>query len=282
MIMPRFAGSFYAALPSKLEDQLKSCFVGDLGPGDLPLKRSKKAIKGVIVPHAGYMFSGPCAAWAYKALAESKVSGTFVILAPDHNGVHEFPTTTLEEFKTPLGVVMVDKSFVSNLVKRCPFVRVGRISEHAIEVQLPFLQFSQADVRNLRIVPIVIPSMDCYKELAEAISDIDEDAVIICSSDFTHFGPQFDYVPFKYKIEENLKGLDMGAAKFLEKLDTKGFIEYVRKTGATICGANAIVVALEVLRISLAKRGELLCYYNSSKVNKDWTNSVGYCSMRFD
>src|SRR3989338_579707 len=123
MIEPRFAGVFYAASPSKLEDQLKSCFFHDLGPGDLPLKRSKKAIKGVIVPHAGYMFSGPCAAWGYKALAESKAPTTFVILAPDHNGRHDATTTTLEELKTPLGVVMVDKSFVNNLVKKCPFVR---------------------------------------------------------------------------------------------------------------------------------------------------------------
>lgn len=280
MIDPSFAGSFYESSPSRLEEQIKSCFLHKLGPGDLPLKRSGSSIKGVVVPHAGYQFSGPCAAWAYKELAESKVSGTFVILAPDHNGVCDSPTTTLDEFKTPLGVVMVNKSFVNSLVKRCPFVRVGSISEHAVEVQLPFLQFTQ-DSKSLRVVPIVVPSMDNYKELADAICEIDENAVVICSTDLTHFGPQFDYVPFKYKVEENLKGLDMGAIAMLEKVDTGGFISYVRKTGTTVCGANALIVFLEVMRISFVKKGELLSYYSSSAVTRDWANSVSYASLKF-
>lgn len=282
MINPRFAGTFYEADTNRLQDQLKSCFAHERGPGDLPLKRSKKAIKGVIVPHAGYQFSGPCAAWAYKELAEAKVPATFVILAPDHNGLHEFPTTTTEELKTPLGVVPINKSFVANLVKRCPFVRVDKIAEHAVEVQLPFLQFTQADIRGLNVVPIVIPSMDYYRELAEAIADIGEDAVIVCSTDLTHFGPQFDYVPFKYRVEENLRDLDYGAIKFLEKLDTDGFMRYIRRTGDTVCGANAVIVALEAMKFSLAKKGELLSYYTSSGMTGDWVNSVSYCAMRFD
>ncbi|MFH0752129.1 MAG: AmmeMemoRadiSam system protein B, partial [archaeon] len=266
----------------KLREQVRSCFTNERGPGDLPLKRSDKPIKGIIVPHAGYEFSGPCAAWAYKELAESKVSSTFVIIAPDHNGLHEFPTTTTEELKTPLGVVLVDKSFVTNLQKKCSFLRVDKISEHAIEVQLPFLQVTQADVKDLRVVPIVVPSMDYYRELAEAIFEIDSEAVIICSTDLTHFGPQFDFVPFKYKVEENLKELDMGAINFLEKLDTDGFVKYVRRTCATVCGANAVIVALEAMKLSLADTGELLSYYTSSEVTGDWVNSVSYCSMRFE
>ena len=282
MIQPKFAGQFYEASPNKLQEQVKSCFTHDLGPGELPLKRGKVSIKGVIVPHAGYEFSGPCAAWAYKALAEAKAPSTFVILAPDHNGIHEQPTTTLEEMSTPLGAVMVNKSFVNALVAKCPFVKVDKISEHAIEVQLPFLQVTQADIPNLKIVPIVVPSIENYKELAAAISEIDEDAVVICSTDLTHFGPKFDYVPFKYKVEENLKQLDMGVIDALARRDSAGFVKYVKKTGATVCGANAILVALEVMKFMLAEKGELLNYYSSSRISGDWANSVSYCAMRFD
>ena len=282
MIPPRFAGQFYESSPSKLQEQVKSCFMHDLGPGAMPLKRGKMPVKGVIVPHAGYEFSGPCAAWSYKALAESKAPSTFVILAPDHNGLHEFPTTTLDEMSTPLGHVMINKPFVNALVKRCPFVKVGSISEHAIEVQLPFLQVTQADIPSLRIVPIVVPTMENYKELAAAISEIDEDAVVICSTDLTHFGPEFDYVPFKYKVEENLKQLDHGVIDALEGVDAAAFIRYIKKTGATVCGANAVIVALETMKFLFASRGKLLNYYTSSKVTGDWANSVSYCSMRFD
>lgn len=281
MVGPKFAGQFYEASANKLQEQLKSCFTSDLGPGALPLKRSNKALRGIIVPHAGYEFSGPCAAWAYKEMAESKAPKTVVILAPDHNGRYEHPTTTTDELDTPLGTVIVNKSFVTNLVKKCPFVQVAHLAEHAVEVQLPFLQFANADVKNLMVVPIIIPSMDRYKELASVIAELDENVFVICSTDLTHFGPEFDYLPFKYKVKENLNELNMGAIALLEELDTDGFIRYVKKTGATICGANAIIVALELMKELFVKKGELLSYYTSSGVTGDWTNSVGYCAIKF-
>ncbi len=281
MVGPRFAGQFYEASNGKLQEQIKSCFTNELGPGALPLKRSDKPLRGIIVPHAGYEFSGPCAAWAYKEMAESKAPKTVVILAPDHNGRYEFPTTTTDELDTPLGTVIVNKSFVTNLAKKCPFLRVDHLAEHAVEVQLPFLQFVNADVKNLMVVPIVVPSMDNYKDLASAIAELDEEVFVVCSTDLTHFGPEFDYVPFKYEVKENLQELDMGAISLLENLDTDGFVKYVKKTGATICGANAILVALELMKELFVKKGELLSYYTSSNVTSDWANSVGYCAIRF-
>lgn len=282
MIQPIVADQFYEANFDLLVKQIEACFQHELGPGETPSSRKKKELCGIIAPHAGYQASGPCAAWAYKAVAESKFPKTFVIIAPDHNGIHDAITVCDDKWMTPMGVVNPDKEFIEKLLVKCDFIKKGVIREHAVEVQLPFLQYSCKDkIRELKIVPIVMPSDINYRELGEAIPQISEDVCVIASSDFTHFGPSYGFTPFKYNVKKGIYRLDGNAVSFVKKMDAEGFLSYWKKSKATICGAPAIASALVAVKELFAKKGDLLSYYTSGDISGDYTNAVGYAAVKF-
>ncbi|MDD4878238.1 MAG: AmmeMemoRadiSam system protein B [Candidatus Nanoarchaeia archaeon] len=271
MIKPIVAGQFYPAGKEALIKLLDKCFSS--------AKDAKKAGSkafGIIAPHAGYAYSGNAAAVSYNAIRGAK---TFVILAPDHNGLCFSPTTTKEDFETPLGIVRTDTELVEKLKAKCSFLKTGRIQEHAVEVQLPFLQYL---FKEFRIVPIVIPSSEYYKELGKAIASLGKDSIIICSSDFTHYGASYGFMPFDEKnAKAGMNKLDSGAIKFIERLDAGGFLKYVQETGATICGEYAIATAIEAVKAMEAKKGVLLNYYTSGDISEDYSLAVGYASVAF-
>jgi len=279
MIRPIVAGQFYAEDPNVLKKQIESCFLSKFGPNALPGERKAKRLIGVLVPHAGYAFSGAAAAWAYKRIAESKFPKRFVILAPDHNGICYKPTTTTEDFQTPFGVVKTDKDFVEKLLKKCSFLKTGTIMEHAVEVQLPFLQYACKDIEKVRIVPIVVPSAANYDKLGAAMAETDENCYII-SSDFTHYGFAYGYVPFTENARQNIEKIDRKAIEYITALDAKNLLRYVESIGATICGVYAIATGIEAIKAK-GKKGELLAYYTSGDVTGDYTNSVGYAAIEF-
>ncbi|MBU2590161.1 MAG: AmmeMemoRadiSam system protein B [Nanoarchaeota archaeon] len=280
MIKPIVAGQFYPKDFGELTKQIEESF--KLGPGDLPTRRKDKKLFGILVPHAGYAYSGQCAAWAYKELAEAKFEKTYVIIAPDHNGRHNTVTTCKENWETPLGIIPVDKDFILHLKEKCPFIKEDEIKEHAVEVQLPFLQYACRDrIKDLKIVPLVIPNENNFEELGRALSEISEDICIIISSDFTHYGPNYGYVPFTLNIKSRLKMLDHKAIQLIEQLKTKEFLNYVKATKATICGSSAIAVGIEALKEMFSKKGKLLSYYTSGDFTKNYTNSVSYASLEF-
>lgn len=271
MIKPIVAGQFYPAGKDALIKEIEKYF-----------SSAKSSFKGkalgIIAPHAGYVYSGNGAAMSYNAVKASKAK-RFIILAPDHNGLCFNPATTKEDFETPLGIVKTDAEFVEKLKAKCSFLKEARIQEHAVEVQLPFLQYL---FRDFRIVPIVIPSPEYYKELGKAIASLAKDSVIICSSDFTHYGASYGYVPFSEKeAKQGMKKLDEGAIKFIEKLDAEGFLKYVQETGATICGQYAIATAIGAVKAMKAKKGVLLNYYTSGDISEDYSLAVGYASIVF-
>jgi MEMO1 family protein len=280
MIKPQFAGHYYEADFEKLAKQVEACYTGDLGPGDLPTKRKEKSLKGAIVPHGAYPYSGQCAAWAYKEIAESKFPKTFIILFPDHSGTHFDFATTDEDFETMLGVVKTDKEFVNKLLQTNLVKKTTNFKEHSIEVQLPFLQLANKDELNkIQIVPIICPTTNNYKELAEEITNISKDIIVIISSDLTHYGVKFGYTPFKFNIEQSIKDLDKNAITLIMSYDSDEFLKYIKKTRATICGQHPIALGIEILK-KISNDPELLCYYNSNKIIPD-ENQVSYVSMVF-
>lgn len=280
MIKPIVAGQFYPKDFGELTKQIEESF--NLGPGALPTRRKDKKLSGILVPHAGYAYSGQCAAWAYKELAEAKFEKTYVIIAPDHNGRCDEVTTCQENWETPLGIVQIDKDFILHLKEKCLFIKEDKIQEHAVEVQLPFLQYACRDkIKDLKIVPLIIPNNDNFEELGRALSEIHENVCIIISSDFTHQGPNYGYTPFSANIKARVNMLDEKAIKLIEQLKARDFIDYVKATKATICGASAIAVGIEAIKEMFAKKGRLLNYYTSAEFTKDYTNSVSYASMEF-
>lgn len=286
---PVVAGQFYESDFGQLANEITGCFTNKLGPGDLPVRRGDKKIFGVVSPHAGYTYSGPCAAWSHKEIAESEFPELFVIIGPNHTGEGpDFSTYLFSEWETPIGLVKVDAESGKKLIKSFPKLQneaMAHLYEHSIEVQLPFLQFVNKDrLNDIRFLPIVIKNYD-YEScaaLADAICELNKRFVVIASSDFTHYGPNYGYVPFVTSKKDNLYALDGGAIGFINELDMRGFLEYVKKKKATICGAGAIAVAMGVVKWLGAKEGKLLNYYTSGDIVGDYENAVGYAGIVFE
>jgi len=282
---PIVAGTFYEQDFQRLEEQIKSCFTHEKGPGALPVKKREKTIKAVVCPHAGYAFSGPCAAWSYKEIAESQLPDTYIILGPSHAGVSQ-SAISLDDWRTPLGVVKPDTQLGKALVKNTEFVEDAQAHsrEHSIEVQLPFLQYvNRAALQKLRIVPIVLTGSINIPKLAldikETLMDLNKTVVYIISSDLTHYGAMYGYLPFSSDIPKRLYNLDLGAIKLIQKRDSSGFLSYIQEHSSTICGALPLLLLTKLLPKT---EGKLLQYYTSADIQGDWRNAVGYASILFE
>jgi MEMO1 family protein len=284
---PVVSGQFYNADPVKLMHDIKKCFQSPFGPGDYPKKSRDKKIIGLISPHAGYMFSGSCAAWAYKEIGESRFPDTFIMLGLSHNG---FPTSiSIEDWKTPFGIIKNDIEFQKVLAENSPIKidEKAHLSEHSIEVQLPLLQFVNKDkINKLRIAPIICsPDMD-YEKIAgyifDAIKKTRRNVIIIASSDFTHFGMNYGYIPFRHNIKENMYSLDKAAIGQITALKPEKFLEYIENTGATICGNYPIAVLLSLSKKLRAKKAALLKYYTSGDITGDYSSAVGYAAIKVE
>lgn len=285
---PTFAGSFYDSDFSNLNKEIEESFTAKLGPGSLPSKRKKQTFDGIIVPHAGYIYSGPCAAWAYKEIAESKLKDTYIIIGQSHQG--GIPTNISDvNWKTPLGIISNDREFGVRIAETLKLPLAGKESEfeHTIEVQLPFLQYALKDkLDKIRIVPIILGediNLEKIKELSQTIKSIGQtlnrDFGIIASSDFIHYGPNYGYQPFAYNIKENIESLNNEAFNLIEHGSPEEFLKFIRTKDPSICGYNAIALAMEINKNS--KHKKILQNYDSSKISEDEENFVSYASFLF-
>lgn len=278
------AGTFYESSFNALDKQIRESFLHKKGPGELQIEKRKGDVVGAIVPHAGFMFSGACAAWAYKEIGEAEFPDLYIILGTSHTGSET--ALSMENFETPFGIVRVDQRFAHDLMKRAGLKADDKAHahEHSIEVQLPFLQFVCKDfLTKLRILPIVISQDADYKKLGldikETIMDSGKKVCVLASSDFTHYGRNYHYLPFTSDVKKRLYELDGKAIEFIKKMDAEGFLNYVHETGATICGSIPIVVLLNSIK---AKSVKLLQYYTSGDILGDYKNAVGYASIVFE
>ncbi|HEY9758026.1 MAG TPA: AmmeMemoRadiSam system protein B [Oculatellaceae cyanobacterium] len=288
---PNFAGSWYEADARKLRPQLsdylnhaaeaskaKSCdssFSGNLPPGS--------AIFAGIAPHAGYMFSGPTAGYVYEALQHRKINRVF-LLGPSHYvALHGCALPVEKSFGTPLGDLAVDTKVVSEL-KDLPLFKLApeiHNQEHSLEMQLPFIKQAMGSVS---IVPIIVGTLRDEEEmrligqiLKRYLTDGD---IVLVSSDFTHYGPRYDYTPFEHDVPKQLKELDETAFQKLSMCDLKRFIDFRDKTLDTICGYYPCTVLLSMLPPGC--HATLLRYQTSRDVlqNAD-ENSVSYMAIVF-
>ncbi len=280
---PIVAGQFYEADFDQLTKEIEECFRSERGPGDLPISKREKKLKAVIVPHAGYFFSGPAAAWAYKEIAEAQLPDLYIIIGPSHQGADT--CISIDSFETPLGVVRADQAFGKALAAQAGIKMDPQAHqfEHSVEVQLPFLQYvNRKDIERLKILPILVSHATDYAELgrdiARALEENKRKAIIVVSSDFTHYGRNYHYIPFSLDVPKQLYDLDGKAIEYILKQDVQGFMDYVYKTGATICGQVGIGVLLSALR---AEKVDLMMYYTSGDVINDYANAVGYASIVF-
>jgi len=274
VLRSRLAGMWYPADAKTLNKQIEGFFE----------KAEVEPINNVIafiLPHAGYQFSGQTAVFALKTT--DKKYKRLVIIGPSHRVPMEevLSAPRVTHYETPLGQTPLDVEFINRLLKYSVFQNVPQAHEyeHSVQIEVPLLQYRQKD---FKLVPIV--AGDCSFETISRTgailrSLVDEETLVVVSSDFTHYGRSHRYVPFTENIPERLKQLDMGAYEHIKALDCKGFLEYRRKTGATICGYVPIAILLSMLNEPV--EAKLIKYTTSSELTGDFTNSVSYLSIAF-
>ena len=273
------AGSWYDADPARLRSELEG-YLRNAKVEDDP------SIFAVVVPHAGYAYSGPCAAVGLKALAARKDLARVAVIGFSHrvqlpNQASLPARETL--YRSPLGETPLDVDAIAALLRNPLFTDrpETRRGENRVEMQLPLLQAALAG-RDWKMVPVTLGQLDddVRGQVAEALGALmDGRTALVVSSDFTHYGPNFGYVPFRTNVEANLRKLDGGAVEKILAGDADGFAAYCEETGATICGQDSIGVLLRMLPAKFTARE--LAHDASGRSTGDWGNSVSYESLAF-
>jgi len=243
--------------------------------------KTKTDVIGLILPHAGYRYSGQTAAYGVKTAA--KHYKRIVVIGPSHYArmPGELSVPEVTHYSTPLGLVPLDTQFIAKLKTNPMFRTIGQAHqyEHSVQIEVPLLQYGRADFELVPIVAGQCSLQQIKSAAATLLSLVDNDTLVVASSDFVHYGPNYDYTPFKENIPDQIKKLDMGAFEHIANLDPKGFLEYKRKTGATICGYIPIAILLTMCPEST--KAELIKYTTSGEILGDFSNSVSYLAVAF-
>jgi hypothetical protein len=236
----------------------------------------------LIVPHAGFVYSGAVAASAFLGLS-GRTFDRVVLLGPSHH--FAFPGAAIPDAatacRTPLGDVPIDREAVFALREASGFRADDRLfePEHALEAELPFLQRVLAG--TVPVVPVLLGGRATHEDAQRAADALGPllttSTLVVVSSDFTHFGRRFGFVPFVDDVPARIRDLDLGAVTTIEAGDAAAFARYVQTTGATICGHRAIDVLLLLPWATAAAR--LLEYDTSGRITGSWDHSVSYAAL---
>jgi hypothetical protein len=274
---PAVAGRFY---PGRAEELLRE--VREFtSTGEIPVETGRIAAIGCVAPHAGYIYSGRVAGAVYSRL---KIPERCVILCPNHTGrgrpLAIMANTT---WQTPLGEVAADADMGARLLRRFPALQedsAAHRAEHAIEVQLPFLQALRPE---LKIVPIAVGTsdFDVLRGLGEAVADViaarqdenpeedqDEKVLIIASSDMNH-----------YESDTITRVKDHKAIERVLAMDARGLWEVVMNEDISMCGFGPTIVMVTAAKILGATSATLVKYATSGDVSGDYDSVVGYAGI---
>lgn len=266
---PVVRGMFYPAGKDTLQKMISSFLIA----ADPPV-REKKEILGLIAPHAGYVYSGACAGYAYKILKNRKAD-TVILLGPSHHTMLEGSALWLSgAFRTPLGDVILDEEAGRFLLDQDRVVedyRIAHLEEHSLEVQLPFLQFVWRN--TFRLVPVVIgnPGFEYISRLAEAlyklISRNDRKYLVIASSDLSH-----------YHTDEAAKRMDRLVVDLIRRNIPDELNRLVETGKGEACGIGPILALLALSKKFPSPLVDILNVTNSGETSGDKSRVVGYMS----
>jgi AmmeMemoRadiSam system protein B len=272
---PAVAGSFYPASPEELKKTIKNSFLHKRGPGRLPQGVKKdNTISAVVCPHAGYQYSGPCAAHSYFELSKEMLPKTVIMIGPNHTGWGS-PVSMYGEgsWQTPLGRVEIDVKLAKELFKNSDIIdydETAHTREHSLEVQLPFLQYI---FDEFKIIPICMRYQDLETsiELGKAIQKTIEkkNVIILASSDLTHQEPQ-----------ESANKKDRLVINAIKAMDENKLQAEVRENRITTCGYGPISAAIVASKKLGADSAKLLQYYTSGDIINDFRSVVGYAAIK--
>lgn len=260
---PAVAGQFYPQIEATLNKMLSKL---------VDVNAEKQEIKGVIMPHAGYVYSGYVAG---ATISKVDIKKTVVILGTNHTGAGEpFSIMTKGSWTTPLGEVKIDVEIAESILKESSFLKedsLSHLNEHSIEVELPFLQYLRKDVK---IVPIVISNSGINelrtlgREIADGFKKIGRTALFMASTDFTH-----------YESKESAEGKDRLAIDAILALDEERLLSTVQKNRISMCGVAPTCALISICKNLNAKKAGLVKYQTSGDITGDYSSVVGYAGL---
>ena len=261
---PAVAGQFFPGTADELEKTVSAYLTSETPP--------QKAI-GAVMPHAGYIYSGPVAG---ETAASLVVPRTVIVLGPNHTGmgpaVSVYPGGS---WRMPFGEVPVNSSLVEQILKRCELAhpdQLAHLREHSIEVQLPFLLYARRD--EFDFVPITVSRLgkdECRmigKALADVIMDKKEDILLVASSDMTH-----------YESHQSAKAKDSEAISKILDLDPDWLMDTVASRQISMCGIFPTTIMLHAAMALGATSARLVRYTTSGEVSGDYEKVVGYAGI---
>ena len=260
---PAVAGQFYSGSESQLRADLSLL---------IPENSVKTRVKGIIAPHAGYVYSGAIAGKVYSRI---EIPATVLILGPNHHGSGApaalFPDG---DWLTPLGPLAVNARLNTLLLQHVPYLQTDSLAhqrEHSLEVQAPFLQYLRPDV-SISAICLGHGDFKALQQIgrgiAAALQEYGEDVLIVASSDMTH-----------YESAELARVKDEAALGRVLALDAAGLLDTCRSRNITMCGVVPSAVMIEAALALGASGAELAAYGNSGDVTGDNRQVVGYASV---
>ena len=257
------AGRFYPGSASEIREMMEML---------VDKTAKKEAAIGLLMPHAGYLYSG---AVAGATISRVKFKDTFIILGPSHTGVGQpFSIMTEGVWRTPLGEVEIDSALGKKLIASSDYLQqdeTAHLHEHAVEVQIPFLQYFKPDIKIVPIILAYAPA-ETYKEIgrdiAAAIKESKGEVVIIASGDMTHYEPQ--------QIAEDK---DNKAIEAMLKLDEDELTRRYQELDISMCAYGPAVSLISAAKELGATGAELVKYQTSGDTTGDYSSVVGYAGI---
>ncbi|MBU1852886.1 MAG: AmmeMemoRadiSam system protein B [Candidatus Omnitrophica bacterium] len=260
---PVVAGQFYPQTEASLKKMLSKLI--DTGS-------DKHEIIGIVMPHAGYIYSGGVAG---LTISKVNIKKTAVILGTNHTGSGEpFSIMTKGRWLTPLGEAKIDVEIARAILKESSLLKedsLAHLYEHSIEVEVPFLQYVKNDIK---IVPICISNNDLKiyrqlgKEIAEGFKKIGRSALFIASTDFTH-----------YESKQAAEEKDRLAIDAILNLDEERLFRVVEENNISMCGVAPTCTLISVCKNLGAKKAGLVKYQTSGDISGDYASVVGYAGL---
>ncbi len=265
------AGYFYKGSPEALKKQVAGFIV--------PVRERRKAL-GIVVPHAGLIYSGSVAGAVYSTI---EIPDVLVLIGPNHTGLGASVSLMAKgSWETPLGAAAIDEHLADSILSKSPHVKedsLAHLREHSLEVQLPFLQFLKSD---FKIVPIQMldtrfeTCLEVGRAVGEAIKEREMrngdsekgNVMIVASSDMSH-----------YERAVAAKEKDFKAIQQILNLDPEGLYRTVRQYGITMCGYGPATAMISASKMLGATKAELIKYTNSGDVSGDYEQVVGYAGI---
>jgi len=263
---PCAAGRFYPAEPGRLRSALDGFLGADQGAA------GPERVAAIVVPHAGYVYSGAVAGAVYSAV---RIPGRVVLIGPNHTGLG--PDVSLMSYgswETPLGQVAVDTALARALISASDLFESdtdAHAMEHSLEVQLPFIQRLNPGAAIVPVAVMMAGAQECREmgaAVARAVSECNEEVLIVASSDMNHFEPD-DVTRIK----------DRAAIERVLALDAGGLLGVTTEKGISMCGVLPTAVAINAAAMLGARGARLVSYATSADAGGDPSQVVGYAGI---